>query len=848
MAAEGRINITIGGDNKGFVGAIQPVESSLGSLTGLLKGLAGAGGVLYLAKQGFDMLKNAIGAAANEVKSWVTEAASFETSMRNVNSISQMSEQQLKGFSDEILNLSNTLPQSAKTLADGLYDIASSGFQGADGMKVLTASAKAASAGLTDTAVSAKGITAVLNAYGLEAKDAQWVSDVMFKTVDRGVVSFEELTGTIGDILGTGKMASLRFEELSGALAYMTTKGINAAEATTALNQLVLTTVKSNKELTQVLKNAGYESGEAALKHLGLAGTLKIVQDATGGSISKLTDLYSNIRAVKGGGALLATGFDELIDYLEEFNNVAGATDKALEQQAMGFEYNLGILQNNLTNLKITLGNALLPVLNEFIQWFTQGTDVVDKYGNAIGRTEAPMARFKELVSGAAEKLAEFLQNNWPSIESGLNSIFDTIGQITNALPDMWAAFDSPEYEDLSFGSKLLKYFNDELVPQVKDKAEEMWGAFGDWIDENKSTIQGWGKKLGEFIGDALVTALKLGASEWGSDTNSAQTAGEAFATGVIEGIEKAFSKVNIWDLLWKNTVFGNPGGNKYQIGSGMSDEMKEIILGPDWKKEEQAYKIQMGIDVVANTDEAQAKLQELRNTLGPANELKNIEITENTSEIDPNIKNLQNGVDALGNPIKVQILDNIPEEQEKVEGLAFDILYGPWKPNILITDNTIAEMERLAYLRKNIDSMPWLNKITINDNTEQAKGNMTSLQEKINSLKGKTIDIVTNVIERVSRVFTGDRQFGGYARTDLYPRDLGIGISKGEMIIPKKITDAIRRGQGSLAGVATGGGGVNLSVVITGNSITKDTNIRQLADQAATGIMRKLRAAGVTI
>ena len=54
-------------------------------------------------------------------------AKDFDTSMRNVNSITNLTEEQLAQMSKEVINLSKVFPQSAKTLAEGLYDISSSG-------------------------------------------------------------------------------------------------------------------------------------------------------------------------------------------------------------------------------------------------------------------------------------------------------------------------------------------------------------------------------------------------------------------------------------------------------------------------------------------------------------------------------------------------------------------------------------------------------------------------------------------------------------------------------------------------------------------------------------------------
>src|ERR671918_86576 len=105
-------------------------------------------------------------------------------------------------MSNAVLEMSTRLPQSAQVLAKGLYDIGSSGFYGADALKILEVSAIAASAGMTDTATASKAIVGVLNAYGLEAEDAAHVSDVLFTTVELGVITFEELTRQLGDVLG----------------------------------------------------------------------------------------------------------------------------------------------------------------------------------------------------------------------------------------------------------------------------------------------------------------------------------------------------------------------------------------------------------------------------------------------------------------------------------------------------------------------------------------------------------------------------------------------------------------------------------------------------------------------
>ncbi len=308
-------------------------------------------------------------------------AADFEKSMRNVNSISKLSEQQFKKQADEVLSLSTRVPQSAKVLADGLYDIASSGFAGADGMKVLEASAKAASAGLTETATSAKGITAVLNAYALSADEAGKVSDTMFRTVDKGVITFEELSNTVGEFVGIGKIANLSFDELSGALGYITTKGVDASSAGVSLNRVILALIDPSEEMAVALKNAGYESGETALQQLGLIGVMDLLSKSTGGSLTELQKLFPEMRALRGASALLSSGIDDLNTYMLDFKDTVGATDIALAEQSKSLDYNLQILKNNISAVGIALGSELIPSVTKYTQKLS---DYISKNKEAI--------------------------------------------------------------------------------------------------------------------------------------------------------------------------------------------------------------------------------------------------------------------------------------------------------------------------------------------------------------------------------------------------------------------------------------------------------------------------------
>ena len=348
-------------------GLASTLHSAAGEVAGFGKAVDGAN--VGLSK--FALLARG-GAAAGALavvlalKAAISSAAGFQTQMQNVNSISYLSNTALDQLGKQVISLSKTLPQSATVLAAGLYDIASSGFQGADGLTVLKASAEAASAGLTDTATSAQAITAVLNAYGLSADKAGAVSDALFQTVNLGVVTFEQLAGTIGDVVGIAATAGVDINQIGSAIATMTLSGISAAEAGTSLNRVIQTLITPSKSLSAVYKQLGYESGLTALQTKGLHGVMEDLQKVTGGNAEAMLALFPDIRAARGALALLSQQgqlYTKISSQIDDANTVQGATHRALAEQAKAASYQFHLFINDITAGAITLGEKLLPVL-----------------------------------------------------------------------------------------------------------------------------------------------------------------------------------------------------------------------------------------------------------------------------------------------------------------------------------------------------------------------------------------------------------------------------------------------------------------------------------------------------
>jgi TP901 family phage tail tape measure protein len=354
-------------------------------------------------------------------------SAEFEQQMRNVNSILHETEPNLRAIGDAVLEMAGKTGQAPATLARGLYDIASSGFEGAHGLKVLEAAAKAATAGLSDTATASRAITAVLNAYGMSASEAEHVSDVMFKTVERGVLTFGDLAQNLGDVVAMAATAKVPIEEVGAAIAAMTKAGIQPAEAFTSLNMVIRSLINPTEEAKAAAADMGVQWNASALAGQGLVGiftdlgsvlktsvkdvdaltaagaseaeVMQAVAQNAGMTTEKLTALFPEVRGLRGALVLAAQGGEIFSEEFKLMAEATGSTAKAFAEQSKALALQWQKAWASIQALGIQVGTALLPVLKSF-------TNLVKMVVGLLRAMPAPLRTLVTVVAALAAGVA----------------------------------------------------------------------------------------------------------------------------------------------------------------------------------------------------------------------------------------------------------------------------------------------------------------------------------------------------------------------------------------------------------------------------------------------------------
>lgn len=223
MAGEVKLAIILTGTMRGS----EAFDKAGGGIKGIGKAIKSIAPMLALfaAKAAFDFLKDSIKVTME-----------FEQALAEAGSIIGKTADEMHELGLEIRAMSKEIPKSPQDLAVALYDIFSAGIvDTADAMKALELSAKTASAGLTQTATAAKAGISTMNAFGMEASSLEHIFDVQFLTIKFGILRYEELASVVGQLSPAAKAAGQSMESMFASLAILTKKGLNAAEASTAL-------------------------------------------------------------------------------------------------------------------------------------------------------------------------------------------------------------------------------------------------------------------------------------------------------------------------------------------------------------------------------------------------------------------------------------------------------------------------------------------------------------------------------------------------------------------------------------------------------------------------------------
>lgn len=333
----------------------------------------------------------------------VKAASDFEKSMAYITSMASKTDAGVKTLSNDLLEMSRRVPESANALALATYSVMEAGYKGlADAEKIAEQAAKLSTATMTDQDKVIEAVTTAMKAYGFGAQDVQHVSDVFAKTLDLGVTSMEDLGIAVRYSAATMKTTGVSLEEFAAILATIAQKGVDVKMASSGLNYLMLNLLKPTKQMTAAFKTYGVDLDATSLKSKGFTGVLKelaaglekagisegemsavgdemyqsFLESTTGSTdaANAIMQLFPNVATLRAAFALLGDGTKAYTTNLEEMKTATqgiGATQRNFNVVMQSGAMQMKMMWNSVQAMAISFGQMLLPVLKPVISFLT---------------------------------------------------------------------------------------------------------------------------------------------------------------------------------------------------------------------------------------------------------------------------------------------------------------------------------------------------------------------------------------------------------------------------------------------------------------------------------------------
>lgn len=365
------LEAVVGADITQFRKGMRDIRNEVGILSETMQGLSAIGRTMTFA---FTAPVVTLGTYA------VQAAADFESSMRNVNSIAQLTEDQFDILNERVLDFGRNTRGGPVQAADALYTAYSAGINQMDtALQFMEIASRTAEAGLADLTTTTQALVASFLSYGggdLPLVDqlamVEEHADALTQMVQIGVGDMNVFATAIGRVVPAAVALDVSITDLYASVAFLTQRGLSAATSATSLNAALIALTKPSTAMTAAFRELGVASGDELIEKFGgLEEGLEALIGTAEGSTERISAIFQNKQALRAI-LLMMENIDAYKRAISDFNaGMDGATARAWEQQMESFAAKWDLLTSALQGAAITIGNSIIPLITPLVDGAT---------------------------------------------------------------------------------------------------------------------------------------------------------------------------------------------------------------------------------------------------------------------------------------------------------------------------------------------------------------------------------------------------------------------------------------------------------------------------------------------
>lgn len=474
--------------------------------------------------------------------------ASMATLMNGAGQNTAMFHANLEMLTEQASILSVKFNKDINEVVRGFKEALSAGIDEADIFKFSDTAGTLANAIGTDIQSTTNVLTTFKDAYGLTINDLTAVNNQLFKAIDVGKISVQQLNGNIGKLIPTAATAGISITDmLSGVAALSRIMPTN--QAITSLNKLIEDIVTPSDKAAKAFKELGIETGQAQFQIKGLGGVIEELAYKSQGKLDILGQLFPEQRGLRAAG-----GLSKMLDLFHGINKeIAGSTDSMIAFEASivatdTASNKLGRFWKSQWN-EVTVGaNKFLEVLSKITTTMVPGGE---SYFDEImwgDRGMTDQAKFvAEAVAAEKQRLNEIAEINRLENEKQSADALSIGNSISAIHPAIQKSIDLTE----KFGTKLNELGeSDKWRVDVVNNYDKMTAEIIARMEKRKEEIVKISQEMFRaYGGDPLDYAQKAQSSVDTANQDDADLlAGILKNRNEVANVDTAQSK---WKDMW---------------------------------------------------------------------------------------------------------------------------------------------------------------------------------------------------------------------------------------------------------------------------------------------------------
>jgi len=376
MAKDNELVIRINGNTRGYLKSLDEAAKETKRLQKIFNTIAKTGAAVFTAFGAVVIL------TANQFDEFEHSILSVKTLLDETSFSAQTLDEGFQNLSKGALGALSEFPVTLQAVNKSLFDIVSAGISAEKAVGVLGSTSRLAVAGITSAAIATDGVTTALNAYGLEAKQAELVAAKFFTAQKFGKTTIQELSSFMGTAVSTAKEFGISLDELLASTAAATTGGIKTRRAFTSLVAAIASVAKPTERAVEEAERLGREFNSTALRTKGLKGFLDDLTSSQKFNKQSIEKLFDSVEAQKIIFSLTgaqAEKFQQTVDALSDSQKVLTTFTEAYETQLSSSKNQSIIFKNNLQAVSIMIGAHLSPILTELTQNMTEFLQIIQR-------------------------------------------------------------------------------------------------------------------------------------------------------------------------------------------------------------------------------------------------------------------------------------------------------------------------------------------------------------------------------------------------------------------------------------------------------------------------------------